>query len=41
MDRNYLQWNFVNWITVLIMAGAGFFLFGLVRSAIVGKQQEG
>jgi hypothetical protein len=29
----YLQWNIVNWITVLLMAAVGFVLVGAIASA--------
>lgn len=34
MDRTYLQWNLVNWITVLLMVGIGMALIGAVTSGI-------
>jgi len=34
MDRTYLQWNLVNWITVVLMAALGMFLVGAVTSGI-------
>jgi len=34
MDRTYLQWNLVNWITVVLMAALGMFLAGAVTSGI-------
>lgn len=33
-DRFYLQWNVVNWITVVLMAAVGMFLVGMVASAL-------
>lgn len=33
-EKVYLQWTLENWITVILMAFAGFFLVGLVASAI-------
>lgn len=34
MDKVYLQWNLVNWITVVIMASLGVVLFGIVASGV-------
>ncbi len=34
MERSYLQWNIVNWITVLLMAGVGVLIIGAVASGI-------
>jgi hypothetical protein len=34
MDRFYLQWNIVNWITVVLMAAVGMMLIGAVSSGI-------
>lgn len=33
-DRFYLQWNLVNWITVVAMAATAFFVIGLICSAL-------
>jgi hypothetical protein len=33
-DKVYLQWTLENWITITLMAFAGFFLVGLIASAI-------
>lgn len=30
MDRVYLQWTMVNWITVVLMATLGYLVIGLV-----------
>lgn len=40
MEKTYLQWNVVNWITVLIMAAVGTAVFGAVAS-FVRKQRGG
>ena len=32
MDRTYLQWNIVNWVTVVLMAAVGMFLVGAIAS---------
>lgn len=34
MDKTYLQWNLVNWITVLLMAGLGAVFIGVVVSGL-------
>jgi hypothetical protein len=34
MDRTYLQWNIVNWITVVLMVAVGMFLVGAITSGI-------
>lgn len=39
MDRFYLQWNIVNWITVVLMASVGMLLIGAVSSGI--RQYKG
>ncbi len=33
-ERFYLQWNIVNWITVVLMAAIGIMLVGAITSAI-------
>jgi hypothetical protein len=38
MERVYLQWNVVNWITVLIMVTGGWAVIGLISSAIKARQ---
>lgn len=30
MEKAYLQWNVVNWLTVVLMASIGMMLFGIV-----------
>jgi hypothetical protein len=37
MERNMLSWNIANWITVLIMAAAGYAVLAVV-SQVVMKQ---
>ncbi len=34
MDKVYIQWNLVNWITIVLMAALGAMLVGLVVSGI-------
>lgn len=36
MDQNYLTWNAVNWITVVLMASIGMLLIGAVASGLRG-----
>lgn len=33
-ERFYLQWNLVNWVTVVLMATVGVLIVGAVASAI-------
>lgn len=33
-DKFYLQWNLVNWITVVLMASLGIILMGAVASGL-------
>lgn len=30
MDRTLISWNLPNWISVVLMAAAGYFLLGLI-----------
>lgn len=34
MEKTYLQWNIVNWITVVLMASFGALVLGLVVSGL-------
>lgn len=34
MEKTYLQWNLVNWITVVLMAAFGTILIGVVLSGM-------
>ncbi len=34
MDRFYLQWNIVNWITVVLMATIGMMVVGAISSGL-------
>jgi hypothetical protein len=34
MEKTYLQWNAVNWITVVLMASFGVLLIGAVSSGL-------
>ena len=31
---NYISWNVPNWITVVLMVGVGWTLFGFVQSGL-------
>lgn len=33
MERIYIQWTIVNWITVFLMATLGFLLLGMIAQA--------
>ena len=33
MERIYIQWTVVNWITVFLMAALGFLLIGMIAQA--------
>ena len=33
MDRTLISWNFPNWITVMLMAAAGYAVLALVAQA--------
>lgn len=41
MDRVYLHWNIINWITVALMAGTGMFAVGFAASAIKHYREGG
>jgi hypothetical protein len=34
MEENIISWNVANWITVILMAMVGFFIFGLIQKSI-------
>lgn len=34
MERTLLAWNFPNWITILLMAGAGYLLAAGITQAV-------
>lgn len=40
MERVYLEWNIVNWITVLLMVGIGMSVVGFISSAIQGTKEK-
>jgi hypothetical protein len=39
MDKFYLQWNLVNWVTVVLMASIGVLLIGAITNGV--KQYAG
>lgn len=41
MERTLISWNIANWITVLLMAAAGYAVLGLVSQAFLHKQTGG
>lgn len=32
--RAYLQWNAVNWVTIVLMAAVGFLIVGMIGSGV-------
>lgn len=36
MERAYLDWNFVNWVTVVLMASFGAILIGAIAAGLSG-----
>jgi len=34
MDRTYIQWNVVNWITVVLMASIGVLAIGFITAGL-------
>jgi hypothetical protein len=40
MERVYIEWNIVNWITIVLMAAIGLALVGLVSSSIQGANKR-
>ena len=46
MERTLISWNLPNWITIFLMAAAGYAVFGLARQVMIQgipglNQQEG
>lgn len=37
MDRTLISWNLANWITVLLMAAAGYAVLGVVAQVFMQK----
>ena len=40
MDRVLLSWNIPNWITVVLMAAAGYFVLALVSQLVLNKSGQ-
>jgi len=40
MDKFYLQWNVINWITVVLMASIGALAVGAVMTGISKYRSE-
>jgi hypothetical protein len=38
MKENIITWNPANWVTVVLMAGVGFFVLSLIQKAVAAKQ---
>jgi len=38
---NYLRWNAVNWITVVLMVSIGFAVYGFVGQAVLTALGKG
>ncbi len=41
MERTLISWNLPNWITIVIMAAAGYALLGLVAQGIHRQRANG
>lgn len=37
MERTLISWNIANWITVLLMAAAGYAVLGVISQAFIRK----
>jgi len=33
-DENIITWNVTNWITIILMAGIGFAILGLIQKQV-------
>jgi hypothetical protein len=40
MERTLISWNLPNWITIVIMAAAGYAILGLVAQGIARKKSS-
>lgn len=38
MERTIISWNLANWITVMLMAAAGYAVLGLVSQILKSRQ---
>lgn len=41
MEKAYLQWNVVNWLTVVLMASVGMMLFGAAVAGLKSVSGSG
>lgn len=41
MDRNLISWNLPNWITVILMAAAGYAVLGLLVQVLKRQPMAG
>ena len=41
MERTMISWNFPNWISVMLMAAAGYAVLGLLAQLLKAQQQGG
>lgn len=37
MQENIISWNLANWVSVVLMAGIGFFALGAIMAFVKGK----
>jgi hypothetical protein len=40
MERTMISWNFPNWISVMLMAAAGYAVLGLLAQLLKQQQQQ-
>jgi hypothetical protein len=41
MERTMISWNVPNWITIMLMAAAGYAVLGLVRQVMIANGAGG
>ncbi len=41
MDRTVISWSAENWITITLMAAAGFLALGLISQGIIALRNKG
>jgi hypothetical protein len=41
MERTMISWNFPNWISVMLMAAAGYAVLGLLAQLLKQQQSSG
>lgn len=39
MEKTYIQWNMVNWVTIVLMVALGSALTGIVVSALASRNR--